>query len=161
MTRKLHWFLGGSVLLLAFGCVAALSDSSGDVFPVVFQERSNDCGLAALATLAQTLGRPVELQTLAQEVDVPEEGLSMLALQELAALHAIELHGFRVPRQEALRLATPWIAHLQDRRDGHFVVVQKVSAAGMTISDPAAGVRRVPVRQFMSLWSGRALVILR
>jgi ABC-type bacteriocin/lantibiotic exporter with double-glycine peptidase domain len=134
-----------------------VTDSGADTKGVVFQKVASDCGLAAVAMMSLHLGRRLDLDRLEHEVTVPEAGLSMLALQQVAAAHGMSLRGVLAEPSAVGVLRTPWIAHFRGRV-GHYVVVERAASDGVTIVDPALGRHTMAVAEFRLRWSGYALV---
>ncbi len=126
---------------------------------VVRQQTANDCGLAALATMAHDMGLPLDEQALYDQNMVPVTGLNLLSLRRIAAGHGIKLLGVFIP-PETLSIVPgpPWIAHFRAGK-GHYVVVEQVQALNWTIADPAIGRVVLAGSDFRQLWSGYALIL--
>lgn len=156
--------LAAAVSALFLTCSASpLGGGEGDVQflgsdGVVLQQNVNDCGLAALATLARQIGTPIDVAELRRDVSIEGPGLTLLSLRQLARLYGVELQGVRGNPRRPPVLRIPWIAHLS-RGVGHYVVVEAVTRSTVTVGDPALGRVRYPAAVFWRLWSGYALVI--
>lgn len=163
-------YLAGCLIIVVFAAGAACrrAVAAGGVLPnqaqgvargnhdVIRQRERNDCGLAAIATLAQAIGVHLDMSDLERENPIHGPGLTLLDLVRIARAHGIALRGVfaRVPNG----LTTPWIAHLRTQ-DGHYVVVEEALANGFIVGDPASGVKAVSVETFRTLWSGYGLVL--
>lgn len=169
MFRRLAWSaFCVLVLLTASTCSRSDQFSSLDdrgslrAVPVAVQLQagSNDCGLAVLAMVLTALGQPTGVDELRQNIEVPTGGLSMLALQRLAADRRLFLSGIIVRTREPLGLKVPWIAHLVDEGKvwQHYVVVEQVNAMAVRLVDPNRGRVIMARNDFRRLWSGKALV---
>ena len=160
----------GAVALLC-GCVSGSSGSdivswrAGERVEflgrsaVVMQQQANDCGLAALATLAGRLDVALDPSAFLAHVPDDSTGADMLLLRDIAAVHGLLLRGV-FDRSRAGRFNVPWIAHLR-YGNGHFVVVEAADSDHLTIADPALGRLRVRQSVFRRHWSGSALIVER
>lgn len=132
----------------ALGAVAA--------FPVTLQLTDNDCGLAAIATLARLGG-----------VDLPDYGdlvsryhsrryQSMEDLRRIAADFGVRLKPVRVSEAGLRLIPLPAIIHFRSK---HFVVLITRSESLWHIANPAVGVQRLRPEVFESMVSGMAVVV--
>jgi ABC-type bacteriocin/lantibiotic exporter with double-glycine peptidase domain len=133
--------------------------SATDVaFAVIRQRGTEDCALAALATLAARVNVGVDVDEVMNSTDVPQGGLTLLELRNLADSYGIKLTGVYLRGRAAERLKPPWIAHWRTA-EGHYVVVEAHGAKKWTIADPAAGLVRYSDEEFMRGFTGYALVV--
>ncbi len=124
---------------------------------VVLQRHMNDCGPAAIYTLAAALGLSAVSSPNDDGPAQESAVLSMATLRQLAAGHGIVLRGV-YDSQRTGESPVPWIAHL-NIGEGHFVVVEQAGGLEWTISDPAWGRLRVREDAFRRHWSGHALIV--
>lgn len=124
------------------------------------QLRGNDCGRAALATVAAHHGRRVDADRLARAVPLGRRGTDLLTLVCGARSLGLAAAGLRGPYEAMADLPLPVIAHLRGwLGTGHFVVVHRWSPSAVLIGDPAAGVRTLARRVFVRRWTGYVLVV--
>lgn len=128
-------------------------------YPCVRAMDANSCGPAALATVVRFHGGSISQARLRELAGTDLQGTSLEALGGAA-----ERVGFNVTHgstsfTKLISAPLPAIVHLNALLDGHFVVLFKATNTHVVISDPAAGVRRIPTPHFCSLWSGNVLLL--
>ncbi len=125
--------------------------------PFVFvpQLEEADCGLAALAMVARSRGRPTTVEELRGRAAPGPRGLSLQQLRELAGAVGLPGQAVRVSAQRLGLVSLPAIAHL---RDGHYVVLYQVGPGGVVVGDPAAGVVTWGVEFLVRVYSEALLV---
>jgi ABC-type bacteriocin/lantibiotic exporter with double-glycine peptidase domain len=124
------------------------------------QRDQYDCGLAALAMLAKSVGVSFTVQDLKNDLQINASSrpITLLELKTLAGVHGIRAVGVFVnPRLQIPASRRPWIAHLVGSV-GHFVLVENWSATTVTVADPSAGRLLFDRSDFAKRWSGNALV---
>lgn len=120
---------------------------------LIRQMTASDCGPACLAMVMASVGRPVPLRILRQQLDPSQNGVSALALRDGGRRYGVVGRAVRVrawrPGDVPVPFIAPWAGN-------HFVIVERV---GRTVSvlDPAAGRRRLSRREVAGKWSGVAL----
>jgi len=127
---------------------------------VVRQESGNDCGLAALATIAVQHKRPFDYVALRQQATLGSRGTDLLALSQLAERLGFQARGVKGSYEAMSSCTFPAIAHL--RRSlvgGHFVVVHEWTSGGVVIADPGRGLRKFSRRAFCRRWTGYLLLV--
>ena len=72
--------------------------------PIVRQQRGNDCGPAALATVAAFHGRSVDWNELCAEAALDRNGTDLLALSRIAAGLGLRAQGIRASDRKSTRL---------------------------------------------------------
>jgi ATP-binding cassette subfamily B protein len=133
--------------------------SASSFFPVVRQHRGNDCGPAALATVAAYHGCAVDWNELCAEAALDRHGTNLLELSQIAQRLGLRTHGIKAS-YDAIELCTlPAIAHFRRRLGGgHFVVVHCWTSEYLVIADPAAGLRKLSRRAFCRRSTGYFLI---
>jgi ATP-binding cassette subfamily B protein RaxB len=124
---------------------------------VIFQERSNNCGLAALAMVLEHYGIKVSQQSMAGGAKLDFRGASLMTLKERATLEGLEAEGRRLSYEDLLSIRFPAILFVENH---HFIVVDSVGGTGeLFVRDPAAGRLRVSRKRAAAIWKGETLVI--
>ena len=118
--------------------VAALFARSGHL-PEIQQAAATECGLACLAMIASYYGRQSDLTRLRREYPVSLKGATPAMVIHLAAKLGLAGRPLRLEIAHLRELQTPAILHWDMN---HFVVLRSVGRSGITIHDPAFGVRR-------------------
>jgi ATP-binding cassette subfamily B protein len=127
---------------------------------VVRQERSNDCGPAALATIAAQHKRPFDYAALREQATLGSRGTDLLALSQLAEKVGFHTRGVKGSYGAMSCCTFPAIAHLRrSLAGGHFVVVHEWTSAGVVIADPGKGLRKLSRRAFCRRWTGYLLLV--
>ncbi len=125
-------------------------------FPFIAQREESDCGLAALAMVAMFLGVPVTDSIYQQAGELPEHGLSLLQLRNLARSVGLSAEAYRIDPEHLLDLVCPFIAHLNDH---HFVVVYHADQQRAMIADPATSVHSITDEKLKEIWSGTVITV--
>jgi CRP-like cAMP-binding protein len=125
------------------------------LFPWVGQQEAGDCGVAALAMVARSHGRSVEVADIRRLVEVGEHGASLLGLQQAATALGLPCRAARVDPSRLAEVTLPAVAHLSE---GHYVAVFAQGLAGVVVGDPASAVVTWSVEFFRKCFSGHLLV---
>jgi len=164
-TCLLRWSLGLvtvlSCVLIPAGALWAQDTKDRPLEMAANEEKPPaDCGVTALYTLIQLLGRSATIETIIDQMDRPsKEGRSMLDLKHAASEHGIDLKGTHL---DISHLDGPAISFINGNEHGHFVVVRPVGHTGSlfqvydTLNDPII----IDQKELMdrSGWTGVALV---
>lgn len=123
---------------------------------VVLQDKSNNCGPAALKMIFDHFEIPAKLTEIEQHVDLTHRGSSMLALKEMAELKGLKAEGWRFTLEDFLKVPMPAIVFVHD---DHFAVVDSVSKDHQVyVRDPARGRFRLAANKLPRIWEGETLV---
>ncbi|MDV3252673.1 ATP-binding cassette domain-containing protein [Devosia sp. BK] len=110
-----------------------------------------ECGLAALAIAMGFHGVHIPLHQLRREAGSTLYGSTARVLRDLARHHGFVATAHRVEPNEMEDLGFPLVAH---SRFIHFVVVEKISSAGIHINDPSSGPEVVSPERFSQDFTG-------
>jgi ATP-binding cassette subfamily B protein RaxB len=108
--------------------------------PVLLQTEAAECGIACLAMIASYYGHGVDVATLRRRFAVSMRGATLAALMQVAARLGLETRAVRVELDDLARLRMPCVLHWDFT---HFVVLRDVTRRGLTVHDPARGLRHV------------------
>ena len=122
--------------------------------PVLLQTEAAECGLACLAMVASYYGHEVDVATLRRRFAVSMRGATLATLMELAARLGLETRAVRIELEDLARLRTPCVLHWNFT---HFVVLRRATGRGLTVHDPARGLRRVRRAEAAAAVTGVAL----
>lgn len=122
--------------------------------PVVLQSEAAECGLSCLAMIASYHGCRTDLTSLRQQASVSLRGTSLTELLQLAQALSLTARALRADISELPCLQLPCLLHWNL---DHFVVLEKVTARGALIADPASGLRRVGKDELNSSFTGIAV----
>ena len=122
--------------------------------PVLLQTEAAECGVACLAMIASYHGHAVDVAALRRRFAVSMRGATLAALMQLAARLGLESRAVRVELEDLERLRLPCVLHWSFT---HFVVLRRVTRRGLTVHDPARGLRRVRHAEAAASFTGVAL----
>lgn len=126
---------------------------------LVRQHDGNDCGAAALATLALHHGLDIGLEKLRDLTATDRTGANLLSLVRTARSLGFSAKAIRCTADTLPQLPLPAIAHLRDGEGfGHFVVVYRLKRGGVVVGDPAGEIETRSLEQFTANWTGNLLV---
>jgi ATP-binding cassette subfamily B protein RaxB len=122
--------------------------------PEIRQAAASECGLACLAMVASYHGRQCDLNALRREHPVSLKGVTLRTLMDTAAKLGLAGRPLRLEIDHLRSLRVPAVLHWDMN---HFVVLQRVGRSGLTIHDPAFGVRRHTFAEVSKHFTGVAL----
>lgn len=123
---------------------------------VTRQVRDDDCGIAAVSTLARMTGvEPPPYRELLARFPPGRGGASVADLVAVGRAIGLRLAPARVRAGAWPGLTLPVIAHM---RRGHFVVLASRGSTEWVVADPARGVRRMTPFQLDQAASGAVLI---
>ncbi|MDT0302484.1 peptidase domain-containing ABC transporter [Streptomonospora wellingtoniae] len=117
----------------------------------VQQFSQTECGLCCIAMVLSAYGSRNTVANLRRSHETGRDGLSMRDVVEILRDHGMGVRTFRAGRGRLAQLTLPLIAYWDD---SHLVVVEKISARGITVVDPAGGRRRYSAEEFDEHYSG-------
>ena len=131
-----------------------LNLTGGKQVPLVLQTEAAECGLAALAMIANYHGLQCDLNGLRRQFSLSLKGITLKALINMADQLGLAGRALRLDLEHTHQLHLPAILHWQMN---HFVVLTKVSGSKFFISDPARGERVLGKEEFSAAFTGVAL----
>ncbi len=125
-------------------------------YPFIEQQSSADCGATCLAMISQYWGKRLNLNFLRDLTGVGRSGASLKNLAKAAEKLGYQARPVRASLNRLIEEKNPWIAHWQG---DHYVVVYRVKGDRLLIADPAQGKRLMPRQEFITGWTGYALLL--
>lgn len=123
---------------------------------VVFQDKANNCGAAALKMMLEHFGCTMSLRDVERKLVLSPRGTSMERLREIADEVGVQLSGWKLRREDLGQIRFPIIMFL---KKNHFVVADSLDASGyLFVRDPAIGSIRMSQHTLPGIWGGEALV---
>lgn len=104
--------------------------------PLVLQSATAECGLACLSMVAGFHGKNLDLQTMRQQFQLSESGMTLIDLLKVAERQQLSGRPLSIELNEIKYVQTPCILHWDLN---HFVVLKKIRRNGIVIHDPARG----------------------
>lgn len=122
--------------------------------PLTMQTESSECGVACLAMVASYHGQRRDLIGLRTTLQTSAKGATVKDLVGYAGQLGMAGRALRLELDDIVQLQTPCILHWDLN---HFVVLKKAGRRGLTLHDPAAGVRKVDWKEASRHFTGVAL----
>ena len=129
-------------------------------YTCIRQHAEEDCGAACIATVALHHGKRIPLSRLRNLVGTSSSGTTLLGLRrgaEAIGFHARPVRATAQLLQQLEAIPVPAIVHWQGN---HWLVLHAVNGRGVTIADPAVGVRQLSRQEFLSGWANGVLLLL-
>lgn len=123
---------------------------------VIFQEETNECGLACVAMLAQTQGQTVSLETLREIFPASDHGTSLDTLMTILARLGIATTPVLFEHHELRDLPLPAILHYGA---SHYVLLAWRKGNQVCVMNPAIGEQWLPYSALKQEISGYALIV--
>lgn len=121
----------------------------------ILQDRSNNCGPAALQMILKHHGVDVSIRRLEQESKMGWKGVSIQGLKDAGELHGLPSKAWRLQWEDLSGANFPVIAFL---RGGHFVVVDTLEPTGFVrVRDPLIGRMKISKEEFVKRWGGEVI----
>ncbi|MGU7769612.1 peptidase domain-containing ABC transporter [Burkholderia sp. MR1-5-21] len=125
--------------------------------PVMLQTQAAECGLACVGMIASYHGRELDLVALRRRFSPSLKGATLNDVMLMSYRLGLASRALRLDLDELGKLRRPCILHWDMN---HFVVLKSVSRSGITIHDPARGVRDVPLAEVSDHFTGVALELM-
>ncbi|PXX29243.1 ATP-binding cassette subfamily B protein RaxB [Burkholderia pyrrocinia] len=125
--------------------------------PVMLQTQAAECGLACVGMIASYHGHDLDLVSLRRRFSPSLKGATLNDVMLMAYRLGLASRALRLELDELGKLRRPCILHWDMN---HFVVLKSVSRSGITIHDPARGVRDVPLAEVSDHFTGVALELM-
>ena len=122
--------------------------------PMILQTEAAECTLACLAMVSAAHGYRTDLPTLRQRFSLSLKGATMADLVRMAGQLNFNPRALRAEPEQLSQLALPCVLHWDLN---HFVVLTEVRGNGVTLHDPARGVRRMKLAELSRHFTGIAL----
>ena len=125
-------------------------------FPFIAQQSSSDCGAACLAMISLHWGKRFSLNTLRDLAGVGRSGASLKGLSKAAESIGYHARPVRASLSRLMQNRNPWVAHWEG---DHYIVVYRIKKQKVLVADPARGKRVLTRQEFLSGWTGYALLL--
>lgn len=122
--------------------------------PMTMQTESSECGVACLAMISGYHGQRHDLIGLRSSLQTSAKGATIKDLVGYAGRLGMAGRALRLELDDMVQLQTPCVLHWDLN---HFVVLKKAGRRGLTLHDPATGVRKVDWNEASRHFTGVAL----
>jgi ATP-binding cassette subfamily B protein len=124
-------------------------------FPFVKQPDAMDCGPACLKMVAGFYKMTFSLESLRKKCFITREGVSFLGLSEAADSLGFRTIGVKIPFEILTgNVPLPCIVHWRQK---HFIVVYKIKKDKIWAADPAVGLVKFSLEEFMRNWASTVI----
>lgn len=122
-------------------------------FPFYKQLDRMDCGPTCLKIIAKYYRRIIQLNDLREYTFITREGVSLIDIADAAESIGFQAAPVNISFKRLLEEAPlPCIAHW---RQNHFIVVYKITKKHIYVSDPAHGLIKYSISEFIDGWMGK------
>ncbi|SDE49168.1 peptidase domain-containing ABC transporter [Glycomyces harbinensis] len=125
--------------------------------PLQLQASQVECGAAALAMVLGYYGRHTLVSELRESMGLARDGATAAEILQQARAHGMETRSYRAEPRALRELALPLIVHWNM---SHFVVVERFTADGVVVVDPALGRLRLTDKEFSDQFTGIVLELV-
>lgn len=120
-------------------------------FPFFKQLDATDCGPSCLRMIAKYHGKNFSLQRLRDSSYLTRQGVSLLGISDAAESIGLRSVGARINfEQLSQQVPLPCIVHW---KENHFVVVFAVKKGKVHVADPAFGILKYSIPEFLKGWT--------
>lgn len=131
-----------------------LSFGFGRKLPLILQTEAAECGLACLAMVAGYHGFRTDIASMRRLFMVSIKGTTLGHLIAMANGMQMATRPVKLDMEDMAQLRMPCILHWNFN---HFVVLKEVGGKGITIHDPAFGIRKLSWSEVSDSFTGVAL----
>ncbi|GAB3645346.1 NHLP family bacteriocin export ABC transporter peptidase/permease/ATPase subunit [Glycomyces tarimensis] len=125
--------------------------------PLQLQASQVECGAAALAMVLGYYGRHTPISELRESMGLARDGATAAEILTQARAHGMETRSYRAEPKALRELVLPVIVHWNM---SHFVIVERFTAGGVIIVDPAEGRLHVTGQEFSDHFTGIVLELV-
>lgn len=122
--------------------------------PVLRQTQAAECGLTCIGMIAGFYGHHIDMVSLRHRFPTSLKGSTLANVMSFAQSLGLGCRAVRLELEELNKLSLPCILHWDMN---HFVVLKAITKNKIIIHDPARGVRKVPMDEVSSSFTGVAL----
>ena len=124
---------------------------------IVKQEGYKECGIACLLSIIRYYGGNIPINKLAELTHTNKNGTSFYNLKKAASKFEIESEAFKIENknpEKLKKIIMPSICQIIENNYEHFIVLYRINKKNVIIMDPAIGLRKIPIKNFITIWTG-------
>ena len=126
---------------------------------VVIQDGIKECGSSCLLSIIRYYGGNVPIQELLRLTNTTKEGTTFYDIKEAAYEIGLSAKGYKVENASKLyELTKPFISQVIINNYLHFIVVYKIENEMVTIMDPAKGMVKMSLTEYLNIYTGNILL---
>lgn len=119
--------------------------------PELLQMSAIECGAACLAMILSYYGRKTSISEIDKSTGIGRDGLSALSIVQAARRYGLKVRTISLAVNDFRFVSLPAIIHWEFN---HFLVVERWSASGVDVVDPAVGRERLTAEAFDAGFTG-------
>ena len=126
------------------------------------QHDITDCGAACLATISRQYGLNISISKIRELAGTDKRGTNVYGLVKAAEELGFTAKGVRGDKDAIMsEFPLPAIAHVvMDKNLLHYVVIHKISKKEVLIADPAKGLSKYSLEDFLEIWTGVLIILV-
>ena len=126
---------------------------------IVIQDGIKECGSACLLSIIRYYGGNVPMQELLRLTNTTKDGTTFYDIKEAAYEIGLSVKGYKVENASKLyELTKPFISQVIINNYLHFIVVYKIENEMVTIMDPAKGMVKMSLTEYLNIYTGNILL---
>ena len=126
---------------------------------VVIQDGIKECGSACLLSIIRYYDGNIPMPELIKLTNTTKDGTTFYDIKEAAYEIGLSVKGYKVENASKLyELTKPFISQVIINNYLHFVVVYKIDNDNVTIMDPAKGMVKMSLTEYLNIYTGNILL---
>lgn len=127
---------------------------------IVLQDGFKECGSACLLSIIRYYGGNVSMERLLELTKTGKDGTNFCNISQAGLELGIMSKGYFIDKVSDLcNISRPFISQVVINNYHHFVVVYKIDGERVTIMDPAKGMVKQNIAEFLKIFTGYILVL--
>ena len=126
---------------------------------VVIQDGIKECGSACLLSIIRYYDGNIPMPELIKLTNTTKDGTTFYDIKEAAYEIGLSVKGYKVENASKLyELTKPFISQVIINNYLHFVVIYKIDNDMVTIMDPAKGMVKMSLTEYLNIYTGNILL---
>jgi HlyB family type I secretion system ABC transporter len=117
---------------------------------------ATECGAACLAMMLSYYRRKISISEVSEHCQVGRDGLSALNIVQAARDYGLRVQAVSLQENDFRTISLPAIVHWEFN---HFIVLERWSASGVDVVDPALGRRHLQSEEFNNGFTGVVIML--
>ncbi len=124
-------------------------------YTCITQHDETDCAAACIAMVSKYYGLKIPLTKIRNLASTDLVGTNVLGISEAGKSLGFNVKAVRAEKEELnSEISFPVIAHVNKEGLLHYVVIYKIKKDRVIIADPAEGITKITIDDFLNIWSG-------
>ncbi len=131
-------------------------------YTYVLQHDITDCGAACLLTCLMRYGYDIPISHIRKYANTDRKGTSAYGIIKAAKKIGFDANGVRLSKDELINseFKLPAIAHVVINDNWqHYVVIHEINDDSIIVADPAEGIKRYSIDDFIKIWKGILILL--